>query len=208
MIEALLKRIHYEDYLKKEDDYAQRWENVKELINFSTLVSQAGTSIAYEPPAEQYGEIGGEDEGDEYDDDGMAYEEDASWAAEETVVSGTEVLSSTVKSETEPSGLGKGKRRSALEVIDLAASDEEDVKPTKRRREETARKGKGKDENEADVADVDNGERDASADVHTHGKSPLRVFLEASTLSTDMEQDDNDGKSARVTIATTHAAKG
>lgn len=40
-------------------------------------------------------------------------------------------------------------------------------------------------------------------------KTPLRVFLEASVLSTDVEaQDDNGKEGAKVTISTCHAAKG
>jgi DNA helicase-2/ATP-dependent DNA helicase PcrA len=50
---------------------------------------------------------------------------------------------------------------------------------------------------------------DKSEDVFDEVKSPLRTFLEACTLSTDLEGNSEDSKdSPKVTIATAHAAKG
>lgn len=226
IIEKLLARVDYEGYLKKEDDYAQRWENVKELINFSTIVGQAGTAMPYEPPES--------DESDqEVDGDGMNYEEEGgnvSWGSFSTTANGSSssatgvdlergVSNSTsdskVKRELVLEENGRGKRKVA-EVIDLASSDEEDVKPARKKATENkslmqeTRKTVAKATSEG----FEGGENASLMSVEDEqgeglqGKSPLRVFLEASTLSTDMEQDDSDGKSPKVTIATTHAAKG
>jgi superfamily I DNA/RNA helicase len=217
IIETLLKKIEYEALLKKEDDYAQRWENVKELINFSTIVAQAGVAVPFTKEL-------GSDEEDE--DDGMDCEaevDNVSWrsAAATTTTDGSQ--SPTVKSEddwTRPSKL----KRKTYEVIDLASpsEEEEDVKPIVKK----SKRGKGRAVKPAANVEVEKKMTQEEATVideeevgdssiklgeelpEEEAKTPLRVFLEASTLSTDMEQDDQDGKSPKVTIATTHAAKG
>jgi superfamily I DNA/RNA helicase len=220
IIETLLKKIHYEAFLQKEDDFAQRWENVKELINFSTLVAQAGGAVPFTRQMESDGEV---------DEDGMNFEAevgDVSWgSAAGTFIEDEDDKSSiAVKTESGSSRSSKGKRKT-YDVIDLATPDpeeeEEDIKPVvkktkgaKVKAEKKPAKGKA-DKKKAKVkADP---EVEVEAESFTtlvdetstsEEKTPLRVFLEASTLSTDMEQDDQDGKAPKVTIATTHAAKG
>jgi DNA helicase-2/ATP-dependent DNA helicase PcrA len=222
IIETLIKRIKYEDFLKKEDDFAQRWENVKELINFSTIVAQAGTAVAFEPR----GSEGDDDVDEEVDNDGMDHDEECSdsWKSAPSIISADDTskesintaLSSTAKTE---GGESRGSKRSRIEsdVIDLLSSDEEDVKPKKqsktkksnKKEEPTIQKSKAKAKEDVPESEDTNASSIATDDNTSNDeKSPLRIFLEASTLSTDMEQDDQDGKSPKVTIATTHAAKG
>lgn len=245
----MIKRIDYEGLLKKEDDYAQRWENVKELINFSTIVAQAGGAVLFESTRNV-------DSDEEADEDGMDFEAeggDVSWGSFATVANedsdnesegksqkSNSKLSTTVKSESETSKRSHTKRKT-VETIDLISSEEEekeeeeeDVKAfIKRVRSNqkaelgsNKRKKRGvnvKAEEEmvtkainAKIVEVSQDENDSDTSAtlvetvaeEEEVKSPLRVFLEASTLSTDMEQDDQDGKSPKLTIATTHAAKG
>ncbi|UZJ56358.1 hypothetical protein CBS101457_005678 [Exobasidium rhododendri] len=235
IIETLIKSIHYESFLKKEDDFAQRWENVKELINFSTIVAQVGTAVPFESSRGQ-----SSDDDDELDDDQMNYEAEGgsvSWGSLSTTVASNEDLASsfsgdvhksgigsTVKSETGGSSKRNKRQRKTLEIIDLISSEEEeDVKPVVKKAREgkkeqakrkaaSAKKEVEPEPEEAAAAAEEEPEVVATSNIvieeGTEVKSPLRIFLEASTLSTDMEQDDQDGKSPKVTIATTHAAKG
>lgn len=219
IIETLLKKIHYETFLQKEDDFAQRWENVKELINFSTLVAQAGGAVPFTGQMESDGEV---------DEDGMDFEAevgDVSWGstAGTFIEDEDDKMSATVKTESGSSRSSKGKRKT-YDVIDLATPDpeeEEDIKPVvkktkgaKMKAEKKSAKGKV-DKKKARVKADPEVEEEAGSFTTlvdetstSEEKTPLRVFLEASTLSTDMEQDDQDGKAPKVTIATTHAAKG
>lgn len=221
IIETLLKKIEYEALLKKEDDYAQRWENVKELINFSTIVAQAGVAVPYTR------ELASDEEGEE---DGMDYEAevgDVTWGSTAATIISEGSQSPLIKSEGSEGTSSRASKlkRKTYEVIDLASPSEgeEDVKPVikkskKRERaavKPTMRVKAEKKTVQVEVASIDDEEETGGSSVtlgedgsNEEAKTPLRVFLEASTLSTDMEQDDQDGKSPKVTIATTHAAKG
>lgn len=115
----------------------------------------------------------------------------------------------------------KGKAKSEdveVAIIDLASSDE-DTSPSKKRQrhknvradDETSRVKKTKTKKSSSATSSPSKRDDsdkAGKDKALEKTSTLHQFLEASTLSTDMEQDDEDGKMPKVTIATNHAAKG
>lgn len=180
IIEKTIEKTGYENYLKKEADFDQRWENVKELINFSHIVSGSAT---------------------------MADQNSSPIWAESSPPPPTH--SSSAVPTTQSS-----------EIIDLRASEEpeERVKPEKKKVVGTKHDpspSKSPDVRSAGISTSPSGSSSSEQAPNlldgpqsADDKSPLRVFLEAATLSTDMEQDDEDGKKPKVTIATTHAAKG
>ncbi|SPO39443.1 related to ATP-dependent DNA helicase [Pseudozyma flocculosa] len=237
LIEALLKRIDYETYLRREPDFDSRWENVKELISFATMLEQSNEKTAaamlrrYED-----GEDETEDEEAYHRDDGDFVDPDH-YDTESLMTATPSTKAPSQPSQPEKRAL---KREPESEVIDLISSDEEDKgkrtsprQPDKKRAKK-ARKTFGeamldrssgspakatKKEEEPDPADGGDGsafavdidvEDDDDDDEDEEDKTPLRVFLEASILATDTtEAEDDDGKAKpKVTISTCHAAKG
>lgn len=178
IIQQLMDKVGYQDHLKKEPDFDQRWENVKELINFSTLIAM---------DAQTANGVG---------DDGQP-----------SLLAQLKQISSSMP----PSSVDRSQKRSSPDVIDLLSSgDEEDVhhSPSVKKSERKA----VKESTESKAQRVMTEEHPKAEDpvVDSADKSPLRIFLEACTLSTDMEQkeDEKGAKVPKVTIATAHAAKG
>lgn len=221
IIETLLQRIKYKEYLQKEHDFDQRWENVKELINFSALVAQSSQdAAAYDGVLEQHVEnaLDSDPEVDDEElDDALAH--DSPIKRETTGFSDSfSRYDAGVKSlRSSPKGKGKSKGEEVA-IIDLASSDE-DTSPSKKRQrhknvgsdDEASRVKKTKTEKSSSATSSPSKRDDrdkAGKDKALEKTSTLHQFLEASTLSTDMEQDDEDGKMPKVTIATNHAAKG
>ncbi|KDQ15802.1 hypothetical protein BOTBODRAFT_31276 [Botryobasidium botryosum FD-172 SS1] len=84
--------------------------------------------------------------------------------------------------------------------------DEENAKDRKR---EGKGKGKAKEQGQmvTRVIAVDSDEEDEEVIEFTE-ETPLRIFLQAATLSTDTEIQEQDESAGKVTISTCHAAKG
>ncbi|SJX61777.1 related to ATP-dependent DNA helicase [Sporisorium reilianum f. sp. reilianum] len=242
LIETLIEKINYENYLKAQPDYEARWGNVQELISFSTIVAQnsafAEGNVAAIPVEEilshtlsnqEGGDAGTkarEDSDDEEDDD---FEEvdlkpgRSASPAKSSTHPFFDKHGGATKRRVKPSSSAKG------EVIDLCDSSEESQEaadkvqdkpgPSKKRRtikadDDDDSKPKSSllsklDEIEEKVGQHEEGEEDE--DEGEEKKTPLRVFLEASILATDMdaESDNKDEKKKpKVTLSTCHAAKG
>ncbi|KAJ9478245.1 ATP-dependent DNA helicase SRS2 [Pseudozyma hubeiensis] len=251
LLETLIEKINYENYLKAQPDYEARWGNVQELISFSTIVAQ---NVAYADanapsvPLEQIlshtlSNQEGADVGRDTPND--SDEEDDLFEEVDIKPSRSEELPTSPDTHPYFKKHGVGKRKLKLptkgEVIDLCDSSEESQEaaqkqeqepaPAKKRRtskkEATAAKeeevhadddDKSKstllsqlDEIEEKVDARSQDDADEADDEGQEEKTPLRVFLEASILATDMdaETDQKDEKKKpKVTISTCHAAKG
>lgn len=211
VIETLLQRIKYKEYLQKEPKFDQRWENVKELINFSALVAESPQDMTAQDFAPQEQRLpsslkeGSEVGGEQLDEVKML-------ETPETKTSSANLGNSTnAHSDKTPKG--------ESEVINLASSDEEAPSSSKRRQRSQSlkdtepsskvKRAKAEVLSPSKVSPLISGEeKRVDANEAIAKTSALHQFLEASTLHTDMEQDDEDGKMAKVTIATNHAAKG
>lgn len=184
ILEKLIDLLHYEAHLRKEPDFDQRWENVRELINFSTIVSAQGFEEQFSSPNEQYSPSV-----DTQSKNGIR----STTATQELSVSKTTEYKEKVDLDAKK-GIGQGGHHPARrtttkkEVIDLDSDEDEDPVSSQ--------------------APLFPAEGDGSSASLAVTKSPLQIFLEASTLSTDLNQDEADGNAPKVTIATTHAAKG
>ncbi|GAC96276.1 potential DNA repair helicase [Pseudozyma hubeiensis SY62] len=251
LLETLIEKINYENYLKAQPDYEARWGNVQELISFSTIVAQ---NVAYADanapsvPLEQIlshtlSNQEGTDTGRSLRDD--SDDEDDSFEEVDIKPSRSEELPTSPDTHPYFKKHGTGKRKLKLpakgEIIDLCDSSEESqesaqvretqASPAKKRR--TAKKEPPAAEEEEASADDDDkpksallsqldeieekvdtrsqDDADEADDEEQEEKTPLRVFLEASILATDMdaETDQKDEKKKpKVTISTCHAAKG
>ncbi|TKY87092.1 hypothetical protein EX895_003769 [Sporisorium graminicola] len=249
LIETLIEKINYENYLKAQPDYEARWGNVQELISFSTIVAQNTAYADGNAPSIPVEEIlshtlsnqEGADTGKK-----ARYESDGEDDEFEEVDIKPARPTDPHKPSTHPffNKHGAAKRRPQPlplvkgEVIDLCDSSEENQEavrqaeskpgPSKKRRttkaetafdEEASADEDGNepksillsklDEVEDRVAHME--EDEGEGDGGEENKTPLRVFLEASILATDMdaESDDKDEKKKpKVTLSTCHAAKG
>ncbi|GAC76648.1 3'-5' DNA helicase [Moesziomyces antarcticus T-34] len=242
LIELLIDKINYENYLKAQQDYESRWGNVQELISFSAVVAQNTDPDANAPRvtleemlshtlSNQEERV---DDNSEQDDD---FEEVEIKPTKKSNVRSTHPMfdkTGGAKASTRPRAPAK------REVIDLCDSEEEeteskpqanhperDLKPGPAKRPRTQKKEVEKDLSGEDQEDekpslltmldevvekkgTEEGSQagDASDDER---KTPLRVFLEASILATDMDADNeqkDEKAKPKVTLSTCHAAKG
>jgi DNA helicase-2/ATP-dependent DNA helicase PcrA len=236
LIHAVVKSVGYEAHLQKIGEYESRWENVKELINFADLVAESVVSGADEDEVAQQIRRArdaleldrlDEDEveaGEEDEDDGMGLSDDEAPAA------------ARVKPEAGRAAFTSGAalKRMAAEP-DEADNDVEHVSTREKRARRQAppvkpepadvkpriraapQLGASKDSAiELDLTDDDDDEAGSSSgDDSAKALAPspdgppsaLRTFLQACTLSTDMQNEGQD-EGPKVTIATCHAAKG
>ncbi|CAD6923336.1 unnamed protein product [Tilletia controversa] len=105
---------------------------------------------------------------------------------------------------TKAKGNGKGKGKAQEDPIVIESDDESVTEADAEAEADGSRSSKRtKIKHEAAAAAVEVDGAGAGDD-----KSVLRVFLEASTMSTDMEVQEEGKPIARVTLATCHAAKG
>ncbi|PWN93706.1 UvrD-helicase-domain-containing protein [Acaromyces ingoldii] len=195
IIETLLQRIKYKEYLQKEHDFDQRWENVKELINFSALVAQSSQdAAAYDRVLEQHvdnartSDLEVDDE--ELDD---AFVHDSPIKRETPGVSDSVSRYGGGMKSLGSSSTLKGKAKikdEEVAVIDLASSDE-DTSPSKKRQrhknvgadDEASRvkKTKTKKSSSATSSPGKRDDRDkAGKDKALEKTSTLHQFLEAS----------------------------
>ncbi|KAN0063102.1 ATP-dependent DNA helicase srs2 [Thecaphora frezii] len=245
LIETLLKRIDYETWLKREPDFDSRWENVKELISFSTMLENSSDKMAAAlANAELETDAQPRSEGDDEFVDPDLDDKDSMLVS----TLSTKALSQDSKPSQPES---RSRKREEPELIDLSKSsdEEEDDKgklasprpPSNKRarkvkqmfgdalldrpsgssaRVKKEEAGTNDDLRSSGVVDDRNGLQDENEDNETsqeateteddEEKTPLRVFLEASILATDVtEAEDEDGQAKpKVTISTCHAAKG
>lgn len=248
LIEALIEKINYENYLKAQPEYEARWGNVQELISFSTIVAQntafADGNVPSIPIEEILSHTLSNQEGDDADKKSQD-DSDEENDFEEVDIKPARKTSPT-KSSTHPffDKHGAPKRRvkpspsAKGEVIDLCDSSEEsqeavskaEDKPgaSKKRRttqkeslkgdkaspDDGGTKGKSTLLSQLDEIEDKVGHQEEDDEVQDEGeekKTPLRVFLEASILATDMDAESNnkdERKKPKVTLSTCHAAKG
>ncbi|CAO1629096.1 unnamed protein product [Parajaminaea phylloscopi] len=207
LIEIVTDNIDYKSHLEKEQDFESRMENVKELINFSIIVAAS---------ADTEGLAGGFEEALQRDQELSDSEEGAA----------IEVVSMQITSPVEESlrdtkkDLAKTRRghrfrnETAIEIFD----SEDDDRATRPKQETERAYGKRDVAAEAGPSKSkkrrhDRAESSAEPDLNTTLAEglPLRTFLEACTLSTDLQSSNagQEGKvEAKVTISTCHAAKG
>lgn len=240
LIEMILDNVEYKAHLQKEADFDARIQNVEELVNFSkTAVAAArgiaslrdlpvpgqgsdydsaddGAAIEVANPTsrgvvasassrgEQSSLMEGINRFDDDDFDASAELEDVKSAVKR------ERESSTSKSSRSQS---KGKQDDEAWLV--SDSDEEQARPKK-----AAKTKKGKaiaaSSSTSNLAkrasrQQEESDTDDDAEVEVPEDSPLRVFLEACTLSTDTEAASStrqEDQKPKVTLSTCHAAKG
>ncbi|KAE8214429.1 hypothetical protein CF327_g2166 [Tilletia walkeri] len=107
---------------------------------------------------------------------------------------------STSAAKGSSKGKGKGKAQEDPIVIDSGSDEEEEGEDVKAR---SSKRTKIKHEAAAAANEVA-----SAAEGSDDTKTTLRIFLEASTMSTDMEVQEEGKAKPRVTLATCHAAKG
>lgn len=236
ILSNVINRIKYEEYLKQEPDYEQRWENVKELINFSHVVMR---SIGMAAKSETY-----DDEMDllyAHTDPFEEIHQPKSLLSEINKLSSIELPMQDEKnkarqnSSNNSSGSRKHAHTGDSNSITNDSNDSTISKSKKRKSSSSSAKQCASDKDIVDLlSSSDEGEADDmrwskkkkrfpiehkqtevkgsinSIDEEVGEKSPLRVFIEACSLSTDMqaEEDDQSSQSPKVTISTVHAAKG
>uniref|UniRef100_V5EY98 DNA 3'-5' helicase n=1 Tax=Kalmanozyma brasiliensis (strain GHG001) TaxID=1365824 RepID=V5EY98_KALBG len=249
LIQLLIEKINYENYLKAQPDYDARWGNVQELISFSIIVAANTTNSDTGAPSVPIEEIlshtlsnqEGADKGraqesddeDEFED--VKVEAEVSNPKTEKSQQASQQNATREKDSSKAAGSSPSKKR---EVIDLCDSGEEDqpsttkakAKPGPQKKRRTTKKESSADaeDNEADddvkpesslLKQLDEIEEKVNQDQASDDgdddaeetKTPLRVFLEASILATDMDAEadkTDEKKKPKVTISTCHAAKG
>ncbi len=169
LIELLIEKINYENYLKAQQDYESRWGNVQELISFSTVVAQ---NVAYQDgnarsiPIEEIlshtlsnQEKGGaderndseEEEEDEDDFEEVGIKPDPKSGRGKASASGNHPFFDKKKAGSSSKSKASTRASAKRDVIDLCDSDEEagekvkaeeeDQKPAPAKKARTAKQG-------------------------------------------------------------------
>ncbi|KAG9082540.1 hypothetical protein FRC07_014172, partial [Ceratobasidium sp. 392] len=201
LIRRTVDEIGYEAYLQRtQPDWETRWENVQELINFAA-------GVGLEDPEDGDVSEGNEDWDKAQDEGGYpSDDENASPAVTQGSASTVDKARSRDKVEhKKPSSYSTASMKQGTlsnwrsgslpkpsppaqpvppvteDILDLTGSDDYGI-PVPAPREMSSRR-------------------------RTTQQTPLRMFLQASLLSTDTETKEDDG-TGKVTITTCHAAKG
>lgn len=227
ILNAVIKQVNYEAYLKQEPDYEQRWENVKELINFSHIVMRsigmATDSKTYDDEVDLIYARDDEEEEDNTQPKSLLAEinklssnqlpipdknnsspESKKRAYEDTqasVKSSPNNSKSSSSKKTKPSTFSIRRNIAKNDFIDLLSSSS-DEEPLANLSKQNINSAKDEETFVKDLITID--------DEDIGEKSPLRIFLEACSLSTDMQEkeEENAAQAPKVTISTVHAAKG
>lgn len=215
LVKIIMDNIDYKTHLIKEQDHESRFENVKELINFSEIVAKSNASSVDRAFTLSYS------------DDEMSDSEEG--AAIEVVPERQAIpfADQSQKSEDLTKSLVKAKISrgigSSEAPVELSDSDDDShsrprrqsIKGEAKRGPQSAYKGSLDEMPVSNKKTLDrtnerqDTEPDLSRPLGDDRAIALRTFLEACTLSTDtLTSDDSDTKQAKVTISTCHAAKG
>ncbi|MCO5576835.1 hypothetical protein L7F22_030655 [Adiantum nelumboides] len=193
ILTTVIKKVNYEEYLKQEPDYKERWENVKELINFSHIVMRSiGLATISETYDDEMNLIHARGDGDDDEDDDDTHPK--SFSSEINNYSSTQLPTQNKKARQDKVlKIAYLNPRSVLIKILKKASRDQDVKATTENEQGSVR----------ELISIDDDEDEGE-------KTPLRVFLEACSLSTDMQEKEEEdaAQAAKVTVSTVHAAKG
>lgn len=209
IIKYVLYTVKYESHLAKEQDFDARMENVKELINFAHNVVDGARAMPGTSPGHLEDSDAEAHSSDEVDEQSQLHSQSSQ--RKSALLSGVEDIA--VKAEEEVLSPGSKKRKrgrpkkaTPSESIVISDSSDEDLSAgTKRQKSKVAAKGSSP---EGSADSPDDGENDLQA-TDVPETSPLRIFLEACTLSSDATEDSDASKEGpRVTLSTCHAAKG
>lgn len=234
ILTKVIKEVNYEAYLKQEPDYEQRWENVKELINFShTVMRSIGIATNSETYDDEinliYPQENDEEEGSQpksllseinkvssillpTPDNKSKADQSNQISSPESKKRAHEDVQASIKSSPNDtkSSLSKKRKSSLSSAKPIASRDDYIDLLSSSSDEEPLAQAKKEDAFPARGEGSSVKELIDIDDEDIGEKSPLRVFLESCSLFTDMQEKEQEdsAKAPKVTISTVHAAKG